>query len=47
VYLSDIPSTGYGPGAGGSLAYWILHSCEVIPTPTDYSDADSQEAWDT
>jgi hypothetical protein len=46
VYLSDIPSSGYGPGAGGSLAYWILHSCEVIPTPTDYSAANQHEAWD-
>jgi len=36
VHLSDIPSSGYGPGAGGSLAYWILHSCEVIPTPEDF-----------
>jgi hypothetical protein len=32
----DIPSDGYGGGSGGSLAYWIIHSCEVIPTETDY-----------
>jgi hypothetical protein len=35
VSLSDIPSTGYGGGGGGSLAYWIIHSCEVIPSQTD------------
>ncbi len=35
VDLSSIPSSGYGGGDGGSLAYWILHSCEVIPTQTD------------
>ena len=45
VQLSDIPSDGYGPGAGGSLAYWILHSCEVIPTPYDYSAANQDQAW--
>src|SRR5262249_4446515 len=26
---------GYGGHAGGSLAFWIIHSCEVIPTATD------------
>lgn len=31
----DIGSPGYGPVAGGSLSYWILHSCEVIPSPDD------------
>lgn len=36
VHITDIPSTGYGGGAGGSLCYWILHSCEVIPSNTDY-----------
>jgi hypothetical protein len=45
VYLSDIPAGGYGGGAGGSLAYWILHSCEVIPTLVDYSAPSSDEAW--
>ena len=45
VFLSDIPASGYGGGAGGSLAYWILHSCEVISTLIDYSAADSYEAW--
>jgi hypothetical protein len=37
VSLNDIPSDGYGAGGGGSLAFWILHSCEVIPTQTDES----------
>ena len=36
VYLSSIPPSGYG-GAGHSLAYWTIHSCEVIPTQTDES----------
>jgi len=42
VSLSSIPSTGYG-GGGSSLAYWILHSCEVIPTQTDEST--SFDVW--
>jgi hypothetical protein len=44
---TDIPADGYGPGAGGNLAYWILHSCEVIPTVMDYSAANVRDAWDT
>jgi hypothetical protein len=43
VFLSRIPSSGYGGGGGGSLAYWILHSCEVIPTQTDEST--SFDVW--
>jgi hypothetical protein len=31
----DIPDPGYGPSAGGRLADWIIHSCEVIPAPID------------
>jgi len=31
----DIPSPGYGPSAGGALATWIIHSCEVVPGPDD------------
>lgn len=45
VHLSDIPASGYGPGADGSLAYWILHSCEVIPTPTDFPGEPIQKAF--
>jgi len=33
VNLSDIPADGYGGGAQGSLSYWIIHSCKMIPTP--------------
>lgn len=32
-----IPYPGYGGSAGGYLADWILHSCEVVPTPSDTS----------
>jgi Family of unknown function (DUF6345) len=42
---TDVPASGYGPGAGGSLAYWILHSCEVIPTPIDYAAPNANDAW--
>jgi len=31
----DIPSPGYGTSANGMLAHWILHSCEVVPSPDD------------
>lgn len=31
----DIPNPGYGTSANGLLAHWILHSCEVIPSPDD------------
>jgi hypothetical protein len=33
----DIPYPGYGPSAGGSLADWVIHSCEVVPAPDDTS----------
>ena len=36
VNIGDIPSTGYGAGSGGALKFWVLHSCEVIPSNTDY-----------
>jgi hypothetical protein len=42
VFLSDIPSGGYG-GPGGVLAYWIIHSCEVIPIQAD--DPNSFDVW--
>jgi hypothetical protein len=45
VHLTDIPESGYGGGAGGSLAYWILHSCKVIPTPTDFKPAERHRAF--
>jgi len=39
-YVGDykVPFPGYGAAAGGSLDYWIIHSCEVIPTPSDTAD---------
>jgi len=43
IGLADIPSSGYGGGGGGTLAYWIIHSCEVIPTDTDVST--SFDVW--
>ena len=43
VRLSDVPHTGYGGDHLGCLAYWILHSCEVIPTSTDESS--SYDVW--
>src|SRR5215471_14548882 len=42
VFLTDIPASGYG-GAGSSLAYWTIHSCEVVPTQTDEST--SFDVW--
>ena len=36
VTLTEIGAAGgLGANAGGCLAYWVLHSCEVIPTQTD------------
>ena len=43
VSLSSIPSSGYGGGGSGSLKYWVIHSCEVIPTQTDESS--SFDVW--
>ena len=31
----DITGLGYGAAAKGALAFWIIHSCEVIPSPDD------------
>ncbi len=38
VDMTTIPAPGYGSAAGGSLAYWVIHSCEVIPSPDDTSN---------
>jgi hypothetical protein len=43
VSLSGIPAPGYGGNANGALAFWIIHSCEVIPTATDEST--SFDVW--
>jgi hypothetical protein len=32
---TDIPNPGYGPSGNGRLADWIIHSCEVVPSPDD------------
>jgi hypothetical protein len=45
VNIEDIPSTGYGAGSGGRLKFWVLHSCEVIPSNTDYP-ADPYSSFD-
>ena len=51
VSIDDIGSGGgYGPGAGGSLSYWLIKACDVIPTITQYIDkfvaSAAYEAWD-
>jgi hypothetical protein len=44
VTLAEIAAAGgLGSNAGGFLAYWIIHSCEVIPTQTDEST--SFDVW--
>ncbi|KAH6910219.1 hypothetical protein BKA70DRAFT_118750 [Coprinopsis sp. MPI-PUGE-AT-0042] len=45
--ILDTPTSGYGGGAAasGDLAYWIIHSCEVLPTPADYSPEDRLDAY--
>jgi hypothetical protein len=30
-----VPFPGYGAAAGGNTDYWIIHSCEVVPSPSD------------
>ncbi|KAH6910220.1 hypothetical protein BKA70DRAFT_118756 [Coprinopsis sp. MPI-PUGE-AT-0042] len=43
----NTPTSGYGGGAAksGDLAYWVIHSCEVLPTPADYPPADRLKAY--
>jgi len=44
VFLTAVgKSGGYGAGAGGALAHWIIHSCEVMPMQTDESN--SFDVW--
>ena len=33
--LDDVPYPGFGSSAGGVLAYWIIHSCQVVPSAAD------------
>jgi hypothetical protein len=51
VHLADIGAIGgYGSGAGGTLNYWLIKACDVIPTITQYSDkygdSAAHQAWD-
>lgn len=45
VLLRDIPESGFGPGANGSLAYWFIHDCSVISTPDQVPFADAFDDW--
>ncbi|KAF8860453.1 hypothetical protein BDZ45DRAFT_741347 [Acephala macrosclerotiorum] len=47
VYLGQIAAGGYGGGAMGKLAYWIIHACEAIPSVIDYpsSPSTSYNIW--
>ncbi|KAI9779689.1 MAG: hypothetical protein M1839_007187 [Geoglossum umbratile] len=46
VNIADIPPSGFGPGSGGALAYWIIRACQTLSTPADYSAADFNKAFD-
>jgi len=35
VTIDSIPSPGLGASAGGSAAYFMIHSCEVVPAAVD------------
>jgi len=37
VSVDSIPAPGLGGSAGGSAAYFIIHSCEVVPSAADTS----------
>jgi len=46
VDLTTIPaSEGYGAAHGGHLDYWILHSCEVVPSAADAPCPTDSRAW--
>jgi hypothetical protein len=46
VDLTKIPaSEGYGAAHGGHLAYWILHSCEVVPSAIDAPCPTDNRPW--
>jgi hypothetical protein len=40
VDINTIPG-GYGNSSGGNLRFWVIHSCEVVPSPDDTAN------WDT
>jgi len=35
VYVDNIPAPGLGSSAGGVAAYFVIHSCEVVPSAAD------------
>ncbi|MBZ5538772.1 MAG: DUF6345 domain-containing protein [Acidobacteriia bacterium] len=46
VDITAIPvSKGYGTANGGHLSYWILHSCEVVPSAADAPCATDARPW--
>jgi hypothetical protein len=46
VALDDIPDSGFGPGAQGSLSYWIISNCDTVTTSADYSAENFHLAYD-
>jgi len=46
VDITAIPaSRGYGAANGGQLDYWIIHSCEVVPSAADAPCASDTRPW--
>ncbi|HET6841147.1 MAG TPA: DUF6345 domain-containing protein [Candidatus Angelobacter sp.] len=46
VSLTSIPATGgYGSSNHGKLDYWILHSCEVVPSAMDAPCSSDSRPW--
>ncbi len=46
VDITAIPaSEGYGAANGGRLDYWILHSCEVVPSAADAPCPTDSRPW--
>ncbi len=46
VDLTTLPaSQGYGAANHGNLAYWFIHSCEVVPSAADAPCASDSRPW--
>ena len=46
VDITAIPaSEGYGTANGGHLDYWVLHSCEVVPSAIDAPCPSDSRPW--
>ena len=46
VDITAIPANeGYGPANGGQLAYWALHTCEVVPSYVDAPCSTDSRSW--